>query len=122
MFHEADRVLVALVNAPRDFVVARDAGWYRVPVRSAPDCVTDVAVLAFYFTTAFRDERWAVHWYAEVRGYELALRRDLLPQEKDHIRANEQYYKLEIGPLIRREPPIPSFRWRRITFIEMNRA
>jgi hypothetical protein len=52
-----------------------------------------------------------------VRGYELAYRRDLLPDEPDHPRADEPYFKVQIGPLIRREPPIPSLRWRRITFI-----
>lgn len=118
MFHAADRVLVGVMTKQRDFDLARDEGWYRIPERHAPACTTDAAVLAFYFTTAFKDERWAIHWYAEVRGYELVLRRDLFPDASGHPRADERYYKLQIGPLIRREPPIPSLRWRRVTFIE----
>lgn len=118
MFHAADRVLVGVLNRPRDFALARDEGWYRIPERHAPACIADAAVLAFYFTAAFAVEKWAIHWYAEVRGYELALRRDLFPQEAQHPRANDRYYKLQVGPLIPREPPIPSLRWRRITFIE----
>ncbi len=117
MFHAADRVLVGVMTDPRDFHLARDEGWYRVPVRHAPECVTDAAVLAFYFTAAFADEKWAIHWYAELRGHELVLRRDLFPEAADHPRAEERYYKLQIGPLIRREPPIPSLRWRRVSFI-----
>jgi hypothetical protein len=117
MFHAADCVLVGVMNNPRDFTIARDAGWYRIPERHAPDCTTDAAVLAFYFTTAFADERWAIHWYAEVRGHELVQRCDLFPDDADHPRANQRYYKMQIGPLIRREPPIPSLRWRRINFI-----
>ncbi len=117
MFHAADRVLVGVMNNPRDFVLARDEGWYRIPERHAPACTTDAAVLAFYFTAKFGAEKWAIHWYAEVRGYELVRRLDLLPGEPDHPRAHERYYKLQIGPLIRREPPIRSLRWRRITFI-----
>jgi hypothetical protein len=118
MFHAADRVLVGVMNRKRDFDLARDEGWYRIPERHAPECATDAAILALYFTTAFDEERWAVHWYAEVRGHELVRRRDLFPDESRHPRADERYYKVQIGPLIRRDPPIPSLRWRRVTFIE----
>jgi hypothetical protein len=117
MFNAADRVLVGVMTQPRDFEIARDEGWYRIPVRHAPDCTTDAAVLALYFTAAFQQQKWAIHWYAEVRGHELVLRRHLFPDATDHPRADQQYYKLQIGPLIQRIPPIPSRRWRRITFI-----
>ncbi|MGC9467444.1 MAG: hypothetical protein ACP5HS_02535 [Anaerolineae bacterium] len=118
MFHAADRVLVGVMTDPRDFCLAQDEGWYRIPVKHAPGSTTDAAVLAFYFTAAFGVEKWAIHWYAEVRGHELVLRRDLFPKQPDHPRAEERYYKLQVGPLIRREPPIPSLRWRRVSFIE----
>ncbi len=117
MFHAADRVLVGVMTQPRDLRLARDEGWYRIPVQHAPESTTDAAVLAFYFTTAFGDDKWAIHWYSEVRGHELVLRRDLLPDQPDHPRADQPYYKVQIGPLIRRDPEIPSFRWRRISFI-----
>jgi len=118
LFHPEDRVLVAVMNDPRDFEIARDEGWYRIPVKHAPPSTTEAAVLAFYFTKAFGEEGWAIHWYTPILGHELALRRDLLPDEPDHPRADEPYYKLQLGPLVRLEPPIPSLRWRRITFIE----
>ncbi len=118
MFHAADRVLVGIMNRKKDFQIARDEGWYRIPEQHAPACTTDAAVLAFYFTAAFKDQKWAIHWYSEVRGHELVLRRDLFPEARDHPRADKRYYKLQIGPLIRREPPIPSLRWRRVIFIE----
>jgi hypothetical protein len=118
MFHASDRVLVAIMNNPRDFEIARDEGWYRVPARHAPQSTTEAAALAFYFTKAFGDEKWSIHWYGAVRGHELARRRDLFPGEPDHPRADEAYYKLQLGPLIELELPIYSLRWRRITFIE----
>jgi hypothetical protein len=118
MFHAADRVLVGVMTQPQDLQIAQDEGWYRIPEAHAPACTTDAAVLALYFTAKFGDERWAIHWYAEIRGYELVRRIDLLPGQVDHPRANERYYKMQIGPLIRREPPIPSLRWRRISFIQ----
>jgi hypothetical protein len=118
MFHASDRVLVAIVNNQRDFEIARDEGWYRVPRKHAPQTATEAAVLAFYFTKAFGDEKWSIRWYAPIRGHELARRRDLFPGKPDHPRADEVYYKLQLGPLIQLELPIYSLRWRRITFVE----
>jgi hypothetical protein len=118
MHYAEDRVLVALLNNRRDFEIARDEGWYRIPLKHAPPSTTEAVVLAFYFTRAFGEEKWAIHWYAPVRGHELVRRRDLLPIEPDHPHADAPYYKLQLGPLVRLERPIPSLRWRRITFIE----
>jgi hypothetical protein len=113
-----DRVLVAVMNNPQDFERARDDGWYRVPVKHAPKSTPESDYIAFYFTRSFEELRWAIHWYAPVRGHELRRRRDLLPDEPDHPRADHAYYVLQLGPLEPLEPPIISLRWRRITFIE----
>ena len=114
--HPDDRVLVAVMNRPHDFEIARDQGWYRIPERTAtPGGFFEY--VAFYFTAAFGPQKWAVHYYARCLGYELVTRRDLLPDEPDHPRAGERYYKLELGPLQMRRPPIVSRRWRRIAFI-----
>jgi hypothetical protein len=118
VFYPSDRVLVAIMNDRRDFDIAQDEGWYRIPTKYAPQSVSEAAVLAFYFTRVFGDEKWAINWYAPVRGHELVHRRDLFPDEAGHPRADETYYKIQIGPLIELEHPIPSLRWRRITFID----
>lgn len=118
MFHSSDRVLVAIMNSRRDFEIARDEGWYRIPCKHAPLSTTEAAALAFYFTKTFGDERWSIRWYGPVRGHELVRRRDLLPDQPDHPRADEPYYKLQLGPLVQLEFPIYSLRWRRVTFIE----
>jgi hypothetical protein len=118
MFHASDRVLVAVMNRRRDFAIARDEGWYRIPVQRAPESTTDAAVLAFYFTQAFGEEKWSIRWYGSVRGHELVTRLQLLPDEADHPRAQKRYYRLQLGPLVKLEQPILSLRWRRITFIE----
>ncbi|RMG65539.1 MAG: hypothetical protein D6709_02325 [Chloroflexi bacterium] len=111
------RVLVCLINNPRDLEIARWDHWYRIPVKHAPsDYLADY--LAFYLTEAFGDEKWAIHEYAKVRGHELVQRVNLFPDEADHPRANEPYYKMQLGPLQRLPRPIPSLRWRRITFIQ----
>jgi hypothetical protein len=84
----------------------------RAPQRVAAD------YLAFYQTAAFAaEERWSVRWLAPVYGYRLATRRELLPEEPDHPRAAERYYRVEIGRLMPLPHPVPSKRLRRITFI-----
>jgi hypothetical protein len=111
-----DRVLVAVMTRPQDFEIVRDQGWYRVPESKATRGVF-FEYVAFYFTSAFGEQQWAVHYYARRLGHELVTRRELLPHEPDHPRAGERYYKLQLGPLHKRESPIVSLRWRRIAFI-----
>jgi hypothetical protein len=111
-----DRVLVAYVPRPSDFDLVRREGWYRIPQRSAPKGL-HAEVIAFYFGAAFGDEKYAIHYYARNAGHELARRRDLLPDEAGHPRANDIYYKVQLGPLQRLAQPIVSLRWRRLTFV-----
>ena len=68
-------------------------------------------------TKSFGEDRWAVHSYAPVEGHELVTRRDLFPAEPDHPRAGQWYYKLQLGPLEHKLPPIVAHCWRRVTFI-----
>jgi len=111
-----DKILVAIMNNRRDLEIARAQGWYRIPVKHAPPYLDDVQWLAFYQTRVFGDEKWSINYYARLRGHELVTRRDLLPEESSHPRADERYYKLQLGPLQKRQTPIVSRRWRRITF------
>jgi hypothetical protein len=112
-----DRVLVGIVPNPHDFEIAREQHWYRVPLRHAPKGI-HAEYVAFYFTKAFGEElQWAIHFYARRTGHELVRRIDLLPDEPGHPYAQERYYKLQLGPIHQKEPPIVSARWRRVTFI-----
>jgi hypothetical protein len=111
-----DRVLVAYVPEPADFIIIRKAGWYRIPQRHMPKGLY-AEYFAFYFGRKFGDEKWAIHYYAPQQGYELLTRRDLLPDQPNHPRADDLYYKVQLGPLQKLPRPIVSLRWRRITFI-----
>jgi hypothetical protein len=111
-----DLVLVAIVKTPRDLEIARVLGWYRIPLATAPKTIR-VDWIAFYQTAAFGDERWSVRYVASVRGYELVTREELLRDERDHPRAKEPYFKLQLGPVEALPKPIPSQHWRRFTFL-----
>ena len=112
-----ERVLVVVMNNQRDWTIACEQRWYRIPVKRAPNRV-GADYLAFYFTGAFPEEqRHRIIYYAPIRAYRLATRVELLPQEGDHPRAQDRYFKLEIGPLQTLDPPIRSRKLRRINFI-----
>lgn len=111
--------LVAIMSNKADFARASNEHWYRIPVRKAPPRVDFARLdrLAFYQTKVFGSEKWAVNYHAEVRDVDRVKRVELLPEERDHSRAQDEYYRLKIGDLERLASPIPSRRWRRIVFI-----
>jgi hypothetical protein len=109
-------MLVGIMPSQKDLEIARLLGWYRIPMRMAPKIV-DVDYVAFYQTGAFGAvHKWQIETFAEVKGHELTTRRELLRDEPNHPRANEEYYKIEIGPLQQCVKPIPAGKWKRITF------
>ena len=111
-----DRVLVAYLPDQADFEILREEGWYRIPEKHAPKGL-HAEYYAFYFGRKFGEKKWAIHYYARQLGFELMTRRDMLPDEADHPRAAERYFKVSVGPLQKVKEPIISLRWRRITFM-----
>jgi hypothetical protein len=111
-------VLVAVLNNAEDMRYAAAEGWYRIPQRSAPPRV-GADYLAFYQTGAFGDqpEAQTITYYAATRRYRLLTRRQLLPDEADHPRADDFYFRIELGPLQRLATPVPSATLRRVTFV-----
>lgn len=116
MLSESDLVLVCLLPSPRDMDIARLLGWYRIPFRSAPKVVA-VDYLAFYQPSSFTERGGQIEYVAPVLGHELTTRAELLRDEADHPRANEEYFKLQIGPLERLGRPVVAEKWRRLTFL-----
>ncbi len=111
-----DRVLVGVINRKRDLVAARDEHWYRIP-RARLSRGVYFEYLAFFLSGAFGADNGSVRYYAERNGFELAYRRDLLPKEATHRRANEIYYRIGIGPLLEKLPPVRNSTKRSVSFI-----
>lgn len=113
-----DRVLIGVMPDPRDFQIAADHHWYRIPIKHGPKGI-HAEYVAFYFTGQFPpDLRWGIHFFARRTGHELVRRIDLFPQEEGHPRAGDIYFKIQLGELRERLPPIASPNFRRVSFIE----
>jgi hypothetical protein len=104
-----DRVLIGVVKRRRDLRALLDQRRYRVPVDSLPGGV-DAEVMGFFWGGA-------VYYYAVLRGVELARRRDLLPEEPQHPRADALYWLCQLGPLRETRPPIVNASRRAFAFI-----
>lgn len=111
-----DRVLVGVINRQRDLDKVRYEHWYRVPQSQMPKGV-HAEYIAFFLSRAFKDLNGGIHYYARRTGVELVRRRDLLPDEDNHSRADHVYYKLQLGELRRKDPPVLNPSKRAIAFI-----
>lgn len=110
-------ILVGVIPEPRDLEIARLLGWYRIPYRFAPKVVR-VDYLAFYQPSSFgQGHSSRIEEFAEVLGIELTTRAELIKDEKEHPRAHEEYYKIQLGPLQKLAKPILAEKWKRITFL-----
>jgi hypothetical protein len=109
-------VMVAILPSPKDLEIARVLGWYRIPMRMAPKIV-DVDYMVFYQTGKFPlGHDSLIESFAEVCGHELTTRAELIRDEPNHPHAQEEYYKIQLGPLTPLPKPIPAHKWKRITF------
>ncbi|MBL8098809.1 MAG: hypothetical protein JNK81_06480 [Anaerolineales bacterium] len=116
MLKPTDLILVCLIKTPRDLEIARLLGWYRIPLRTAPKVVS-VDYVAFYQPSTFQERGGQIEFIAQVKGHELTTRGELLKDEANHPRANEEYYKIQLGSLEKLKEPIKTDKWKRLTFL-----
>lgn len=109
-------VLVAVVNNETDLARAREQHWYRIPVKHAPRQIA-AEYLALYQTGKFGASGKRINYFAPILRYHLLTRSELLPDQPDHPRAAEQYFKLELGDLQTLQTPIANKRHPRLTFL-----
>ena len=112
-----DRVLVGVINRKRDLNYAIEQHWYRIPVKRLHRGIDTEYVAFFLSGKTFKEMSGGVHYFAQVHGYELAYRHQLLPKEASHPRADDQYYRLSLGELQIKQPPILNPTHRPISFI-----
>ncbi len=111
-----DRVLVGVINRKADLACVRNDHWYRIPAGQF-DHGIHAEYLAFYQSRAFGAENGSVRYYARRTGHELVRRVDLLPDEPAHPRAAQPYFKIQMGELREKIPPITNPTRRPVVFV-----
>ncbi|HVO43917.1 MAG TPA: hypothetical protein VMT34_14905 [Aggregatilineales bacterium] len=111
-----DRVLVGVINRKRDIDRLLAERWYRIPIVRAPRDI-ETEYFAFYLSTGMKAKNGGIHYYARRKGHELVRRRDLLPAEAKHPRADQLYYKITFDEVHERIPPILNPTRRPISFL-----
>ena len=110
-----DRVLVAAITRRSDLRRAREEGWYRIPVARMPQGVPAEHLAFFTGARVIERELGGIYASARVTGVELLRRRDLLPLEGQ--RADDLYYRVQLGDWRWREPPLLNPERRAFAFI-----
>ena len=100
------RVLIGVINRKKDLRFALDDGWYRIPQPRMAHGIYQEYIGLFVSGRLRKEKRGAVMYFARVGGVELATRRDLIPSEADHRRADNLYYRVSLVGLQPKIPPI----------------
>ena len=108
------RVLVAVIRRKKDLGILLNERWYRVPVSKLP--CRRFNWIAFYQTSALGNEGKLVKYYARVKRRPKYLRRDLLPDEMNHPKADARYYKFHLSKIRHLKHPLKNKTSMRVTF------
>ncbi|MFH1050834.1 MAG: hypothetical protein V1779_07890 [bacterium] len=113
--------LVALLKDRGDYYYADVEHWYRIPcsTKRIPDSIKDKSIkyISFYLTSKFKELKWSILWFAEVKKIKIVKGKDLI-YKNDHPKSEDKYYKIEIGQLEKLPSPIHGRRGRRFLFME----
>ena len=110
--------LVGIVPRKNLWDIIQKERWYHIPVESAPKNATFAEYLGFYFPSVFGEKlRYKVNFYSKVKKVDIVKRIQLFPEEKEHKRADKDYFQFHLEKIKELPKPIPSARWRRIVHI-----
>ncbi|MES2620055.1 MAG: DUF559 domain-containing protein [Bacteroidota bacterium] len=114
-----NNVLVALMNNQKDFLIAQEKLWYRIPVKNAPPIIKEgkAKLISFYHTSEFEKEKFTIQWFGEIRKISVVKRSELFPKEVRNAKTENEYFKVEFKTLMQLPIPIISLRPRRVLFI-----
>lgn len=107
-------VLIAVLKDRRDLRLLRERGMYRIPAARAPR--RTFAWIAFYQPKGFGPGASRIRWCAPVLGSRVATRRELVPEEPDHPRAEAAYVAYRMGRPLPLPAPVRNVPPRRVTF------
>jgi len=107
-------VLVGVLRNKRDLDILLTENWYRIPVAYAPR--RQFNYLAFYQPALFGRQGKRIRYYACVLNYQITKRSDLLPDESNHPKAHDYYFRVRVGKIKKLPRPIRNIIPRRVSF------
>ncbi len=107
-------VLVGVLKNKRDLGILLTKKWYRIPLAHAP--ARPFHYLAFYQPARFGRRGRRILYYARVLNQQTIKRSELLPDELNHPRARDYYFRLRVGRVKKLPRPVRNIIPRRISF------
>jgi len=107
-------VLVGVLKSKNDRKILLEDHWYRIPMVYLPKRHFDY--LAFYQPAVFGTQGKRIGYYARVLNHQIVKRSDLLPDESNHPRTHDYYFRLRVGKIRRLSPAIKNIIPRRVSF------
>lgn len=107
-------VLVCVLKSKRDLRILLKENWYRIPVAFLPR--RKFAYLAFYQPAEFGRFGKRIQYYARALSSRTVKRIELLPKERSHPCAHDDYLKIELAWVKRLAHPIKNIIPRRVSF------
>jgi very-short-patch-repair endonuclease len=111
---EDKNVLVGVIKTKADLDILLKSHWYRVPADFLPK--QKFTYVAFYQPVAFGAGGRRIEYYGRVTAKRIRKRLQLLPNEKDHPRAKNDYFKIEFKRLTKLKHPVRNVIPRRLSF------
>jgi len=111
---ENDLVLIGVVKRKVDLDHLRKDRWYRIPAHLS--FRKSSRYLAVYPTARCGSGGGGISSYSAIQGITRTKRIDLLPDEDAHPRAQDWYWRLQLGPLRKLPHRIENRLRRRVTF------
>ncbi|MFH0890430.1 MAG: DUF559 domain-containing protein [Candidatus Liptonbacteria bacterium] len=107
-------VLVCVLKNKRDLDLLLWENWYRIPLLNLPK--RGFEYLAFYQPAAFGSQGKRINYYAKAGKVEKLTRIKLLPRERNHPGASDDYARIRISRIRKLKKPIKNNSPRRVVF------
>ncbi|MEK7132493.1 MAG: DUF559 domain-containing protein [Patescibacteria group bacterium] len=107
-------VLVCVLKNKSDLRILLKDNWYRIPMAYLPR--RKFSHLAFYQPASFGRLGQRIQYYARVLSGTTVKRIDLLPKERNHPRARDDYLRIELAWIKKLACPIKNIIPRRVSF------
>lgn len=105
---------------PKDWLLAMEQFWYRIPVDKAPKIIKKgtAEYIAFYFPASFgKKMKWKVSHYGKITAVQVVSRNELFPEEPTNQKSDINYYQVSFKNLEELAQPFVSRRGHRVVFV-----